>query len=195
IFLETHSELETLTDELNELYEVYQMINLKDDSDSDDDDDCGMGNKSKSILSEEGQKGDVNDNIIFEEGQENDVNDVFTLRQVEEFKKIYTLKPIQASIKKENKSLIKLEKQDNELFLKKLQNSCCQKHCITKINTQEALKCYCEIKALSQSESNFCFLGMLDASARFGTLNNVVMKTYLTTNYQFMEHQFVKLLG
>ncbi|CAG8800541.1 40150_t:CDS:2, partial [Gigaspora margarita] len=151
IFLETHSELETLTDELNELYE----------------------------------EGDVNNNIIFEEGQENDVNDVFTLRQVEEFKKIYILKPIQASIKKENKSLIRLEKQDDESFLKKLQNSCCQKQCITKINTQEALKCYCEIKALSQSESNFCFLGMLDASTRFGTLNNRVTKTYLTTNYQF----------
>ncbi|CAG8500599.1 7705_t:CDS:2, partial [Scutellospora calospora] len=68
IFLETHSELETLNDELNELYEVYQTNNLKDDSDSDDD----IDNKDESITSEEGQEDNVNDNITFEEDQEDD---------------------------------------------------------------------------------------------------------------------------
>ncbi|CAG8599213.1 15457_t:CDS:1, partial [Dentiscutata heterogama] len=52
IFLETYSELETLNDELNELYKVYQTNNLKNDSDSDDD----IDNKDESITSEEGQE-------------------------------------------------------------------------------------------------------------------------------------------
>ncbi|CAG8705225.1 13486_t:CDS:2, partial [Dentiscutata heterogama] len=74
IFLEMHSELKTLNDELNELYEVYQPNNLKDDSDSDgdsgNDNNYGIGNRSKNISSES-QEDDVNDNIISEEGHEN----------------------------------------------------------------------------------------------------------------------------
>ncbi|CAG8769427.1 32223_t:CDS:2 [Gigaspora margarita] len=153
IFLETHSELVTLNDELNELYEVYQTTNLKDNSDSDSDDD----NKYK------------NENVT----------------QIDEFKKIYTFKPLQDSLKKEKKSSMKLEKQDDGAYLKKLQNPCCQKHCTIKVDAQEALKRYREIKAMTQSESNFCFLGMIDASVRFGMLNNGTQKTYLTTNYNY----------
>ncbi|CAG8584283.1 3217_t:CDS:1, partial [Dentiscutata heterogama] len=56
IFLETHSKLKTLNDELIKLYEVYQTNNLKDDSDSDgdidDDNNYSIGNRSKNILSE-----------------------------------------------------------------------------------------------------------------------------------------------
>ncbi|CAG8535038.1 5602_t:CDS:2 [Cetraspora pellucida] len=127
--METHSELETLNDELNELYEL-------------------------------------------EEDQE-DINNVFTMRQIEEFKKIYAFKPVQASIKKKSKFLVKLEKQDDEAYLKKLkEKQYCQKNCVIQINTQDALNRYREIKAISQAESNFCFLGMIDASARFGMLNN-----------------------
>ncbi|CAG8589852.1 19669_t:CDS:2 [Cetraspora pellucida] len=142
VSLRKHSELETLNDELNELYES-------------------------------------------EEDQEN-IDDVFTLNQIEEFKRIYTFKPIQASIKKEKKSTARSEKRDDEAYLKKLQEKqCCQKLCITKIDMQEALNRYREIKAMSQIESNFCFLGMIDASVRFGMLNNGTSKTYLTTNYNF----------
>ncbi|CAG8852016.1 27189_t:CDS:2, partial [Gigaspora margarita] len=84
------------------------------------------------------------------------VNDVFTMRQVEEFKKIYAFKPIQASLKKESKFLARLEKQDNNAYLRQLkEKQCYQKH------------------------------WMIDASARFGILNSGVSKAYLTTNYNF----------
>ncbi|CAG8513275.1 13983_t:CDS:1 [Cetraspora pellucida] len=106
IFLETYSKLETLNDKLNKLYEVYQTNNLKDDSDSDND----IDNKDESIMFKEGQEDNANDNIISEEVQEDDVNDIFTSRQIEEFKKIYILKPIQASIKNKSKSSTRLEK-------------------------------------------------------------------------------------
>ncbi|CAG8793595.1 11778_t:CDS:1, partial [Gigaspora rosea] len=114
------------------------------------------------------------------------VNDVFTTRQVEEFKKIYAFKPVQASLKRESKSSARLEKQDDDAYLKQLkEKQCCQKHCVTKINEQVAFNRYREVKALSQEESNFCFLGMIDTSARFGMLNSGVSKAYLTTNYNF----------
>ncbi|CAG8707811.1 20684_t:CDS:1 [Cetraspora pellucida] len=105
IFLETHSELETLNDELNKLYEVYQTNNLKDDSNSDD----NIDNKNESIMFEEGQEDNANNNITSKEVQEDDVNDIFTSRQIEEFKKIYILKPIQAFIKNESKSSTRLK--------------------------------------------------------------------------------------
>ncbi|CAG8614424.1 6250_t:CDS:2 [Cetraspora pellucida] len=38
---------------------------------------------------------------------------------------------------------------------------------------------------MTQAESKSCFLGMIDASVRFGLLNNGMPKTYLTTNYNF----------
>ncbi|CAG8781419.1 37478_t:CDS:2 [Gigaspora margarita] len=98
---------------------------------------------------------------------DDDVSNIFTARQIDEFKKIYTFKPLQDSLKKEKKSSIKLEKQDDGF------------------DAQEALKRYREIKAMTQSESNFCFLGMIDASVRFGMLNNGIQKMYLTTNYNY----------
>ncbi|CAG8554905.1 38855_t:CDS:2 [Gigaspora margarita] len=62
--------------------------------------------------------------------------------------------------------LTRLEKQDNAAYLKKLESSYCQKNCTSKVDAQEALKQYCEIKGMSQAESNFCFLEMIDASTR-----------------------------
>jgi len=80
-----------------------------------------------------------------------------------------------------------LEKQDNAAFLKKLQEKqCCQKQCFTtKINSQTAFNRYYEIKAMTQMESNFCFLGMIDASITTRTLSDRISKTYLTTTYYF----------
>ena len=78
---------------------------------------------------------------------DDDVSNIFTARQIDEFKKIYTFKPLQDSFKKEKKSSMELEKQDDGTYLKKLQNPCCQKQCTIKVDVQEALKRYREIKA------------------------------------------------
>ncbi|CAG8687775.1 13943_t:CDS:2 [Gigaspora margarita] len=127
----------------------------------------------------------INEDILL-----NNIDDnYFNLQQIKEFQKIFFQCPIKYSKECNIKQQQRLEKYDDDAFLTKLkQKNCCQQNCLsTKINPQTALDRFHEIKAMSQSEMNLCFLGMIDGSIKGAKSISKVPKSYLVTNYNFSE--------
>ncbi|CAG8761821.1 38199_t:CDS:2 [Gigaspora margarita] len=139
IFTETHKELETFNIELEKLCEIYQT-NYNSDDESDEDCDNFINNQSSSY------------SLQLENFE---ADDCFTKDQIDEFKKIYILHPIQSD-------------------------------CLSnRIDSNIALSRFLKIKAMSNTESNVYFLGMIDTSAKEDNLVNGISKVNLTTNYIF----------
>ncbi|CAG8843875.1 28970_t:CDS:2, partial [Gigaspora margarita] len=175
IFSETHKELETFNIELEKLREAYQT-NYNSDDESDEDCDNFLKNQDLSSYTSQ-----------FEDFEVNDIDNCFTIDQIEEFRKIYILHPMQSVIDNDIKQKDRLDKQDNQAFLVRLaQTKCCQQSCLSnKVDSIIALSRFLEIKAMSYTESNICFLGMIDASTKEDNLVYGVPKVNLTTNYSF----------
>ncbi|RIB16797.1 hypothetical protein C2G38_2038287 [Gigaspora rosea] len=168
IFEETHSEIKDLNHKLSQLQDIYQLKYNSNYSESSDDE-TNCQNSSEDILLD-----DIDDNY-------------FTLQQIKEFQKIFFQCPIKYSKECNIKQQQCLEKYNDEAFLTKLkQTNCCQQNCLsTKNNPQTALDRFCEIKAMSQSEMNLYFLGMIDGSIKGAKSISKVPKSYLVTNYNF----------
>ncbi|RIB21335.1 hypothetical protein C2G38_2176961 [Gigaspora rosea] len=99
---------------------------------------------------------------------------------------MYVLYPMHAVAEDEKTHNKKLDKQDNNAFLAKLQQfDCCTLRCLLNVNPQAALKRFQEMKALIPSKSNLCFLGINDASMHATEFKYGTPKAYLTTKYKF----------
>ncbi|RIB06108.1 hypothetical protein C2G38_2217947 [Gigaspora rosea] len=95
---------------------------------------------------------------------------------------MYVLYPMSTVIENEKTREKRLDKQDDEAFLMKLQQFvCCTKRCLLSVNSQVALKRFQEMKALTQNEASLCFLGIIDASMHTTEFKNGTPKAYLTT--------------
>ncbi|CAG8841545.1 23181_t:CDS:2, partial [Gigaspora margarita] len=167
IFAETHSELECLNNEISKLEEIYLT---NDDSDKESD--------NESI-----------DNETYNETSESlaiYIDNFFTAKQIEHFHKTYMLHPMRAVAEDEKIRNKRLDKWDDDAFLAKLQQfNCCTLRCLLNVNPQAALKRFQKMKALTQSESNLCFLGIIDTSMHATKFKDGTQKAYLTTNYKF----------
>ncbi|CAG8605497.1 7632_t:CDS:1, partial [Cetraspora pellucida] len=159
IFIETHSELTTLTNEFNELYTYYNTVEDSNNSDE-------LVNKEAFFV--ESQE---NDNSIIEQ-VESFESDCFTQQEIALFQQIYQTNLIQHFIENEEKK-DRMSEQDNQAFLTKIQQMvCCKKKCFNNsINHDEALKRFCKIRSMSAAEKNIFFLGILEASIRQPTTN------------------------
>ncbi|CAG8546246.1 1913_t:CDS:1 [Cetraspora pellucida] len=172
IFEETHNEIKDLNYELNQLQEIYQAKYNLDDNESDNNEDNCQCSTSDLLLN----------NI-------DELDDYFTLQQIKEFQKIFFQNSIQYSKECNIKQQQCLKKYDDEAFLTKLnQKNCCKENCLsTKVNPETALNRFYKIKAMSQSEMNMYFLGMIDGSIKIpkSKYASKASKLYLVTSYNF----------
>ncbi|CAG8753343.1 20376_t:CDS:1 [Gigaspora margarita] len=173
IFSDIHEELEDLNNEISVLQEIYLT-----DYNSDEESDHETNELSISETYDETSSVSL-DVYVY-------VDNFFTTDQVEQFHKIYTLYPMCILMENEKNREKRLDKRDDNAFLTKLkQFCCCAQRCLLNINQQAALKRYQEMKAMSQNESNLCFLGIIDASMHATEFKNGIQKKYLTTKYKF----------
>ncbi|CAG8802773.1 20075_t:CDS:2 [Gigaspora margarita] len=98
---------------------------------------------------------------------------------------LYLSFPMQNLMEYQSIHTKKLEEQDNDAFVKKLEKKCCTKLCLNKVDLQLALNRFKEIKAMSISESNFFFLGIIHANIRKPELVDGTPKSRMTTKYSF----------
>ncbi|CAG8820054.1 24790_t:CDS:2, partial [Cetraspora pellucida] len=108
-----------------------------------------------------------------------------------EFKKIYILHPMQSVINNEIKQKDRLDKQDNQVFLIKLaQTKYYQQNCFSnRVDSNIALSRFLKIKAMSYTESNICFLEMIDASTKEDILVNGILKHGLVSKIYSLTDQ------
>lgn len=174
IFEETHSEIKDLNHELSQLQEIYQSKYNSDDSEPSDDE-----NNDQSLTS-------ASEDLLLDD-IDNELDNYFTLQQINEFQKIFFQYPIKYSKECNIKQQRSLEKYDDEAFLTKLkQKKCCPQDCLSlKVDLQIALNRFREIKAMSQSEMNLCFLGIIDGSIKIAKSASKVPRSHLVTNYSF----------
>ena len=179
--IETHS-IDSLTREFQELKLLYQADNELEINEL----------ESVPILDES-----ETDAYSSDELPENE-NEILTPAQLEKFQKIYnsTTGDDNDEEQKEQKKMESLlNKQDEKAFNIILQTKCCNKKCYTtKINHDNALKTFQNIKSLSKSDSNMFFLGLLHAMKRSNqTHHDKTDKKYLTVKYVFEEIEICEI--
>ncbi|CAG8438488.1 7738_t:CDS:2 [Scutellospora calospora] len=176
IFLETHSEIGSLTNDFNQLKTLYQTE--KD-----------YEIKMKEILEANEPVSESADHIENEEMSYFN-NQVLTPLQIKKFQKIL----FQNTIKKKNdeqeineKLTVILDQQEKEAFIHKLRTLvCCKtKTCLTKIDHESAFENFDNIRKLTKFEYNMFLLGMLHAIVHPKETLRGKEKQYLTVRYTF----------
>lgn len=180
IFINTHSELHTIRDQMEELQTNYQSNETSEITIPDEESELIVVLIDETNLDEP-----ILDEPILDEP-------ALSNEQIDKFKNIYSKSKTDDINEDDDNSISiqkikkKLNQKDDEAQLKKLQTEiCCKKTCLQKFDYKHALSFYQKFQNLNNNQKDMLLLGVLVATVRNEITTKNQKRQRLASNYIF----------